>query len=107
MRIECIISTFCCILYELIKWLPPYAPELNHVEYLWSAEKQKDLANLYIENISDVDAALRRYRHRSRKITKTLDRFPQCIYFIQKKFHLNSSQLEKISSKELLNFMGW
>lgn len=50
-----------------IEWLPPYAPELNPVEYLWSTGKKKDLANLYADTLVDIDRAIRRYKQRVRR----------------------------------------
>jgi putative transposase len=43
-----------------VEWLPGYAPELNPVEYLWSAAKAKDWANLYVDSIGDVDVNIRK-----------------------------------------------
>jgi transposase len=34
-----------------IEWLPPYAPELNPVEQVWSHTKYGDLANYIPENV--------------------------------------------------------
>jgi transposase len=34
-----------------IEWLPPYAPELNPVEHVWSHTKHSDLANYVPEDI--------------------------------------------------------
>src|SRR5690606_8818974 len=34
-----------------IEWLPPYAPELNPVEHVWSHTKYGDLANYVPEDI--------------------------------------------------------
>lgn len=50
-----------------IEFLPPYAPELNPLEYLWSSGKRKDLANLYAENLIDIDKAIYRYKSRLRR----------------------------------------
>lgn len=47
-----------------IRWFPPYAPELNPLEYLWSTGKHKDLANLYADTLTDIDGAVRRYKRR-------------------------------------------
>ena len=62
------------------KWLmvekfPAYAPELNPLEYLWSTGKQKDLANLYAETLSDIDTAIRRYKGRIRRHPRLLTGF--------------------------------
>jgi len=50
-----------------IEYLPPYTPELNPLEYLWSSGKNKDLANLYAENMVDIDKAIHRYKSRLRR----------------------------------------
>lgn len=54
---------------EQKQWLrvyrfPPYAPELNPVEYLWSASKSKDLAGLYAGTINDIDAHIKNSKRR-------------------------------------------
>lgn len=41
-----------------IQWLPPYAPELNPVEYLWSHTKYADLANLVPEDLLELEIEL-------------------------------------------------
>ena len=38
-----------------IEWLPPYAPELNPVEYVWNHTKYGDLANFIPENRLDLE----------------------------------------------------
>jgi len=50
-----------------IEYFPAYAPELNPLEYLYSTGKQKDLANLYADILSEIDKAIRRYKYRLRK----------------------------------------
>jgi transposase len=46
-----------------IEWLPPYAPELNPAEQVWTHTKYADLANYIPENVGalayDVDRSLR------------------------------------------------
>jgi len=58
-----------------IEWLPPYAPELNPPEYLWSTGKHKDLANLYAETLTDIDSAIHRYGGRVRRNPNLLTGF--------------------------------
>lgn len=58
-----------------IEWLPPYAPELNPTEYLWSTGKQKDWANLYAETTNDLDVAIRKYGRRVRRNPDLLKSF--------------------------------
>lgn len=52
-----------------IEWFPAYAPELNPIEYFWSAAKRKDFANFCPETMTELDgrlrASLRRVRRRS------------------------------------------
>lgn len=47
--------------------LPAYAPELNPPEYLWSAMKAKDVANLRPEGLGAVRKAVRRGYRRIRR----------------------------------------
>ena len=44
--------------------LPPYAPDLNPVEYLWSAGKSDDLANMFVDAETDVPHHIRRFKRR-------------------------------------------
>lgn len=50
-----------------VKRLPAYAPELNPPEYLWSAMKAKDVANLRPDGLSAVGKAVKRGYRRVRK----------------------------------------
>lgn len=43
----------------VLESLPPYAPELNPVEYIWARMKQRELANLCRETIGQVGAYAR------------------------------------------------
>lgn len=47
-----------------VERLPAYAPELNPVEYVWSAVKGKDVANLCSDNLSEIEAKLHQARER-------------------------------------------
>lgn len=58
-----------------IKWFPAYAPELNPVEYLWSASKQKDFANFCPETMTELDQRIRRSIKRIRRHQDTLKGF--------------------------------
>lgn len=53
-----------------IEWLPPYAPELNPVEHVWSHTKHSDLANYVPEDIlrlgRSVNDSLRKKRTNQR-----------------------------------------
>lgn len=46
---------------------PPYAPELNPVEYLWASGKNKELANLCVDTMNDLDTHIRSYKRRVRR----------------------------------------
>jgi transposase len=54
-------------------YLPPYAPELNPVEFIWAHWKQHELPNVCPQDYYQLSAAarrtLRRMRRRSRLIT--------------------------------------
>lgn len=39
----------------MVEFLPPYAPELNPVEYLWSSRKRKDFSNVIISDSHALD----------------------------------------------------
>ncbi len=41
-----------------IEWLPPYAPDLNPVERIWSHTKYGDLANYIPEDLLDLEVEL-------------------------------------------------
>lgn len=58
-----------------IEWLPGYAPELNPVEYMWSAAKAKDWANLYVENVLDIDTHIRKASRRIRRQPELMTSF--------------------------------
>ena len=47
-----------------VERFPAYAPELNPIEYLWSAMKRKDLANQIPSGMSSLRRAVRRSRNR-------------------------------------------
>jgi hypothetical protein len=52
-----------------VEYLPPYAPELNPVEYLWSHMSRTELANFVGEDLKEVGGQVRRgacrVRHRT------------------------------------------
>ncbi|MGG7382320.1 transposase, partial [Escherichia coli] len=52
----------------VVEYLPPYAPDLNPVETLWSSLKRQELANLTTENLADVMAAAWRGIQRVRRV---------------------------------------
>lgn len=49
------------------KRFPAYAPELNPVEYFWSAMKRKDLANVCPDSLKDLDGRIRNAGKRMRR----------------------------------------
>lgn len=55
-----------------VEWLPPYAPELDPVEYVWTQSKYGDLVNFLPNDINElrnaVSRALERYRHDPRRL---------------------------------------
>ena len=56
-----------------MEYLPPYAPELNPVEYIWAHCKHPELPNVCPKNLWDLSEgarrSLKRMRRRSRLIT--------------------------------------
>lgn len=42
-----------------VEYLPPYAPELNPVEYVWSSRKRKDFGNAVISDARTLDRRIR------------------------------------------------
>ncbi len=50
-----------------VERFPAYAPELNPVEYFWSAMKRKDMANTCPPALSDLDERIRRSGQRVRR----------------------------------------
>ena len=56
-----------------IEWLPPYAPELNPVEYIWGYWKQHELPNFcpkdYFQLSTQARKALGRMRRRRTLVT--------------------------------------
>ena len=50
-----------------VEFLPPYAPELNPVEYLWAYLKSNPLANLAVTEIESLTHMARRH---SRKLQR-------------------------------------
>jgi len=48
-----------------IEWLPPYAPELNPDEQVWTRTKYVDLANFIPDDVVQLDRAVRRSLRRT------------------------------------------
>ncbi|MBI3442165.1 MAG: transposase [Candidatus Sungbacteria bacterium] len=62
------------------KWLklarlPGYAPELNPIEYLWSAMKTKDISGLPVRGLPNLKQAIHRSRRRINGDQKVLTGF--------------------------------
>lgn len=55
--------------------LPPYAPELNPVEYLWNHLKYGQLANFVPDDVFQLDAVLKRHLKRARNSSERLRSF--------------------------------
>ena len=55
--------------------LPPYAPELNPVEYLWSHLKYGRLANYAPDNVFQLDTVLKRHLDQTSRSTDILHSF--------------------------------
>jgi transposase len=55
--------------------LPPYAPELNPVEYLWSQLKYGRLANFAPDDVFQLNAVLRRHLHQTAQSPNLLRSF--------------------------------
>jgi transposase len=50
-----------------VEWFPSYAPELNPMEYFWSATKGKPLANLTPDRLDQLQCAIERAHRRTRR----------------------------------------
>ena len=55
--------------------LPGYAPELNPIEYLWSAMKTRDISGLPVQGLAKLKQAIRRSRRRINSDQKLLAGF--------------------------------
>ena len=58
-----------------IEWLPPYAPDLNPVEYVWDHTKYGDLANYIPEDLTDLRVELDESMVQTRRRPKLLRSF--------------------------------
>ena len=52
-----------------VEWLPPYAPELNPVEYLWNHLDRTDLANFAPDDLGELAVQVQRGARRVRRKT--------------------------------------
>jgi transposase len=55
--------------------LPPYAPELNPVEFLWNHLKYGTLPNFVPDNVFQLDAVLRKHLNRAKRSSPRLHSF--------------------------------
>jgi transposase len=58
-----------------IEWLPPYAPDLNPVECLWSHTKHDDLANYVPDDVADLEWELESSFHQTGSRSELLRSF--------------------------------
>lgn len=58
-----------------VEWFPCYAPELNPMEYFWSATKGKPLANLAPDRLDQLQRAIERAHRRARSQPHLLQQF--------------------------------
>jgi transposase len=58
-----------------VEYLPPYAPELNPVEYLWSSKKRRHFSNTRINGAYTLDRRIRRSGSTAQKETWLLTGF--------------------------------
>src|SRR3970282_3046979 len=73
-----------------VEYLPPYAPELNPVEYIWAYWKQQELPHVCPKDFwslgQQARRALRRMRRRPRLISafwKQASLWPECLYIMR------------------------
>lgn len=58
-----------------VEFLPPYAPELNPVEYVWSSRKRKEFGNAVIADSRALDRRIRESGERARSEPELLKGF--------------------------------
>ena len=58
-----------------VEWLPPYAPELNPVEFLWNHLKYGKLANYAPPDVPKLNTRLRRHLRQAKKSAARLQSF--------------------------------
>ena len=75
---------------EVVRF-PGYAPELNPIEYFWSAIKGKPLANLAPDRIHELQDAIERAERRARKQTQMLQEFLVASSLYKKEMFVNIS----------------
>lgn len=58
-----------------VEYLPPYAPELNPVEYVWSSRKRKDFGNAVIADSRMLDRRIKASGERAKRDPTLLSGF--------------------------------
>lgn len=58
-----------------VEYLPPYAPELNPVEYVWSSRKRKEFGNAVILDSRALDQRIRKSGERAQRNLSLLKGF--------------------------------
>lgn len=58
-----------------VEYLPPYAPELNPTEYVWSSRKRKDFGNATINGPQELDRRIKESGERARQSPELLRGF--------------------------------
>jgi transposase len=58
-----------------VEYLPPYAPELNPPEYLWSSRKRKDFGNAVIADRTELDRRIKASGRRAQRDVTLLKGF--------------------------------
>ena|SRR5438552_9720898 len=74
-----------------VEWFPCYAPELNPMEYFWSATKGKPLANLAPGRIEQLQRTIERAHRRTRAQPHLLQQFLVASGLYQPDMFVNSS----------------
>ena len=74
-----------------VVWFPGYAPELNPIEYFWSALKGKPLAYLTPDRVDQLHKAITRAHRRARKQTQMLQDFLVASSLYKKEMFVNTS----------------
>jgi transposase len=74
-----------------VVWFPGYAPELNPIEYFWSALKGKPLANLAPDRVDQLQKAIERAHRRTRKKTQMLQEFLVASSLYKEEMFVNTS----------------
>ena len=67
----------------VIEYLPPYAPELNPVEYLWAHCKHHELPNVCAKNLWDLSEGARRTPQADAAAATSHSGFLQAVFFIR------------------------